>query len=51
MLGRWQAIERPRMDDTPGALDVDERAELERLRREVAADCPANRLDRVAGFS
>nr|WP_157073296.1 IS3 family transposase [Kribbia dieselivorans] len=36
LLGRWVAIERARMDDPPGALDVDERAELERLRREVA---------------
>ena len=29
------AAERARMDDPPGALDLDERAELERLRREV----------------
>ena len=36
LLGRWVAIERSRMDDPPGVLDVDERAELERLRREVA---------------
>ena len=36
LLGRWVAIERARMDDPPEALDVDERAELERLRREVA---------------
>ncbi|MFV0450858.1 MAG: transposase [Propioniciclava sp.] len=36
LLGRWVAIERSRMDDPPGALDVDERAELERLRRKVA---------------
>lgn len=35
LLGRWVAIERARMDDPPPALDVDERAELERLRREV----------------
>jgi transposase len=35
LLGRWVAIERARMVDPPGALDVDERAELERLRREV----------------
>lgn len=34
LLGRWVAIERSRMDDPPGALDADERAELERLRRE-----------------
>lgn len=36
LLGRWVAVERSRMDDPPAALDVDERAELERLRREVA---------------
>lgn len=36
LLGRWVAIERARMVDPPEALDVDERAELERLRREVA---------------
>lgn len=36
LLGRWVAIERSRMDDPPEALDVDERSELERLRREVA---------------
>jgi transposase len=36
LLGRWVAIERARMDDPPAALDADERAELERLRREVA---------------
>ena len=30
-LGRWAATERARMDDPPGAFDVDERAELERL--------------------
>ena len=36
LLGRWVAVERARMDDPPPALDVDERAELERLRREVA---------------
>lgn len=35
LLGRWVAVERARMDDPPGALDIDERAELERLRREV----------------
>lgn len=35
LLGRWVAIERAKMDDPPPALDVDERAELERLRREV----------------
>ena len=36
LLGRWVAIERAGMVDPPGALDVDERAELDRLRREVA---------------
>jgi len=36
LLGRWVAIERSRMDDPPEAVDVDERAELVRLRREVA---------------
>lgn len=35
VLGRWVAIERSKMDDPPEALDVDERAELVRLRREV----------------
>lgn len=34
LLGRWVAVERSRMDDPPSALDVDERAELDRLRRE-----------------
>jgi transposase len=36
LLGRWVARERARDDDPPPALDVDERAELERLRVEVA---------------
>lgn len=36
LLGRWVAIERSRSDGPPGALDVDERAELERLRVENA---------------
>jgi transposase len=36
LLGRWVAVERSRSDDPPGALDVDERAELQRLRVEVA---------------
>ena len=36
LLGRWVAIERATMDDPPGAVDADERAELERLRQEVA---------------
>lgn len=35
LLGRWVAVERAKVDDPPAALDVDERAELERLRREV----------------
>ncbi len=33
LLGRWVAAERARLDD---ALDIDERAELERLRAENA---------------
>jgi len=37
LLGRWVAAERAKMDSPPQALDVDERAELERLRRENAA--------------
>jgi len=36
LLGRWVSIERSRMDDPPEAIDADERAELVRLRREVA---------------
>jgi transposase len=36
LLGRWVALERAREDNPPPALDVDERAELERLRVEVA---------------
>src|SRR4249920_746500 len=36
LLGRWVAQTRARQDDPPPALDVDERAELERLRVEVA---------------
>lgn len=36
LLGRWVAIERSRMDDPPAVVDADERAELVRLRREVA---------------
>jgi len=43
LLGRWVAIERSRMGDPPEALDADERAELTRLRREVAE----LRMDRV----
>ena len=35
VLGRWVAIERAHDDDPPPALDLDERAELERLRIEV----------------
>ena len=34
LLGRWVAIERARDDGPPPALDIDERAELERLRVE-----------------
>jgi transposase len=36
LLGRWVAVERSRIDDPPGALDLDERAELVRLRVEVS---------------
>lgn len=36
LLGRWVALERARDDGPPPALDVDERAELERLRVENA---------------
>ena len=36
LLGRWVAAERARMEDPPGVLDIDERAELERLRVENA---------------
>ncbi|GAA4403639.1 hypothetical protein GCM10023147_45370 [Tsukamurella soli] len=36
LLGRWVAVARSQMDAPPDALDVDERAELDRLRREVA---------------
>jgi transposase len=36
LLGRWVALERARDEDPPPALDIDERAELERLRIEVA---------------
>src|SRR5215213_7086468 len=35
LLGRWVALEREREDNPPPALDVDERAELERLRVEI----------------
>lgn len=36
LLGRWVAAERARMDDPPPAVDINERAELERLRAENA---------------
>ncbi|HEU5485502.1 MAG TPA: transposase [Microlunatus sp.] len=36
LLGRWVALARARDNSPPPALDVDERAELERLRTEVA---------------
>ncbi|AKT50226.1 transposase [Arsenicicoccus sp. oral taxon 190] len=36
LLGRWVAAERARMVDPPPAVDVNERAELERLRAENA---------------
>lgn len=35
LLGRWVGIERSQRDSAPEALDIDERAELERLRVEV----------------
>ena len=34
LLGRWVARERAVMDEPPPALDINERAELERLRAE-----------------
>ncbi|MFV0495695.1 transposase [Mycobacterium sp.] len=36
LLGRWVAVERSKLDDPPKVLDADGRAELTRLRREVA---------------
>lgn len=36
LLGRWVATERAHTDAPPPALDIDERAELERLRAENA---------------
>lgn len=36
LLGKWVAVERSRMDDPPAVVGEDERAELIRLRREVA---------------
>lgn len=36
LLGRWVAAERARVDDPPAAVDINERAELERLRAENA---------------
>ena len=36
LLGRWVAMERARMDEPPPAGDINERAELERLRAENA---------------
>ena len=36
LLGRWVAVERAKIDRPPDALDVDERAELSRLRTENA---------------
>jgi transposase len=35
LLGRWVAQERARDADPPAVLDIDERAELDRLRVEV----------------
>jgi len=43
LLGRWVALERSRLDEVPGAVDSDERSELERLRVENAE----LRLDRA----
>jgi transposase len=37
LLGRWVALERAADEAPPEALDLDERAELERLRMENAA--------------
>ena len=48
LLGRWVAIERSRMDDPPEAMDADERAELERLRRENAELRRANSILKAA---
>ena len=36
LLGKWVAIERSRIDDPPGPVGEDERAELARLRVENA---------------
>ena len=36
LLGRWVAVERAKIDRPPEALDLDERAELSRLRTENA---------------
>src|SRR5690606_22137136 len=36
LLARWVAAERAKLDDPPEAMDLDERAELERLRAENA---------------
>ena len=36
LLGKWVAIERSRLDDPPGPVGEDERAELARLRVENA---------------
>jgi transposase len=36
LLGRWVAIERSRMDDPPEAVDVNERAEREFLKKAAA---------------
>ena len=51
LLGRWVAIERSRVDNPPGALDVDEHAELERL-RVGNAELPMDRafLKKAAAF-
>ena len=47
LLGRWVALARARDDSPPPALDVDERAELERLRTEVADLLRADLVDQA----
>ena len=51
LLGRWVALERARSDAPPPALDVDERAELERLRVEVDRTAHVRFLPNRRGFS
>ena len=47
LLGRWVALARARVDSPPPALDLDERAELERLRTEVADLLRADLVDQA----